>query len=265
MTSYSFVKSDIAALKTMKQRYTASTTAALDGMWEIFADMADHYAVCEGEKIVGYFAINDQQKLMQFYLPEASDSIDIFHHVITKFNVNGAFVSTAEPAYLSLCLDRHKHITVNALMYHVGNAASLGEATFPSGCEFRLVAKGELETAVAFALEAIGASEEWLTGYYGEHIAQEQLYGLWQNDKIIAAGELRKSASQKPIADVGMVVSPQHRGGGIATNVLLHLRRLARESGLTAICSTENENIAAQKAITRAGFISHHRVLEITF
>ncbi|WP_262693134.1 GNAT family N-acetyltransferase [Kordiimonas aquimaris] len=265
MTAYQFKKTNAGDLQSLKREYLQDITAPLDGMWETFADMADHYTVHIDEKTAGYFVVNSEKKLMQFHLPAAPNAPEIFQRIITEFKITGAFASTVEPAYLSLCLDHQSRTTVNALMYYTDETSHLPDAKFPEGSEFRLVAKGELEIAVAFAVEAIGANEEWLTGYYSEHIAQEQLYGLWQGNEMVAAGELRKSTSQKPIADVGMVVSPQQRGNGIATNILLQLRRLARENGLAPICSTERENIAAQKAITKAGFIAYHRVLDITF
>ena len=265
MTTYTFHKTSPSNLQNLKQEYVANITAPLDGMWEIFANVADHYAILSDGDTVGYFAVSSEQKLMQFYLPRMSDSRQVFGDIVSRFNISGAFVSTVEPAYLSLCLDRQKAIVVNALMYNVEDNEPLGEIAFPKDCEFRLVTKGELKIAVAFAMDALGADEGWLTGYYSEHIEKEQLYGLWQGQALIAAGELRKSASQKPYVDVGMVVAPQCRKSGLATTILRQLRRLAREHRLNAICSTEYGNIAAQKAISRAGFTSSHRVLEITF
>ena len=62
-----------------------------------------------------------------------------------------------------------------------------------------------------------------------------------------------------------MVVGKNHRRGGIATNILRALAGHAQSKGLTSICSTETGNVGAQKAISRAGFVSTHRILEITF
>ena len=81
----------------------------------------------------------------------------------------------------------------------------------------------------------------------------------------LATGECRPSDSQKPYADLGMVVSKNHRGQGLATNILRQLIRRCRENGLSPICSTERDNYAAQKAIENSGFVSHHRLLEIAF
>jgi RimJ/RimL family protein N-acetyltransferase len=72
------------------------------------------------------------------------------------------------------------------------------------------------------------------------------------------------------LADLGVIVSAAHRGKGIATKVIKQLIAYARAKELRSqgakelrpICSTEKGNAGAQKAISRAGFIAHHRIIE---
>ena len=150
-------------------------------------------------------------------------------------------------------------------MYHLKKDAVIENSRLPAQSNFRLIETVELNKAVEFGVNAIGADAGWLEGYYMELIARGELYGLWQDSDLIAAGELRLSASQKNIADVGVVVSQNHRVQGLATNVLRQLIHSARKLGLNAICSTESDNIAAQKAITKSGFTSYHQILDISF
>ena len=101
--------------------------------------------------------------------------------------------------------------------------------------------------------------------YYGDLIKRKELFGLWDGKTLIATGERRVSETQKPYADVGMIVSTTHRGQGLATMILQKLLNLCGEKGLSAICSTEKDNVGAQKAIAKAGFIDHHRIVEFKF
>ena len=43
------------------------------------------------------------------------------------------------------------------------------------------------------------------------------------------------------------------------------LKQLCDDRGLVPICSTTADNVAAQRAITKAGFVSRHRILEVSF
>lgn len=252
-------------LDTLKQQHVQQLDFPLDGMWECFIDMAEHYSIRCEDKVIGYCVINDEQKLVQFSVTSAHDVRQIFNQIITELKVTGAMASTSEFQYLSLCMDHQKSTIVNALQYHIDQNTKLHKARFPTQTHFRLIEHDELQIAVDFGITTLGADPNWLYSYYEDLIKGEKLFGLWQDTLLIAAGECRPSDTQRPYADVGMVVLDTHRGKGIATNILLNLLQNCKELGLRAICSTESDNIAAQKAIAKAGFISHHRILEVIF
>lgn len=265
MTTYTFSKVDGADLEDRKQIYLNQLAAPLDGMWHAFVDLADHYSIADGGETIGYCVVNSEQKLLQFYVPGAHDPSPIFSRMIADLNVTGAVLNTAEFQCLSLCMDHQKSVEVNALMYHLENNAVTEDAAFPPETEFRLVEASGLATAIEFGVNTLGADPDWLKGYMSGLIKRAELFGLWRDGGLIATGELRVSDSQKPYADLGMIVSKAHRKQGLATLILRHMVHLCRARGLSAICSTARDNIGAQKAIANAGFVSHHRILEFTF
>ncbi|MEZ8084503.1 GNAT family N-acetyltransferase [Vibrio sp. 1S139] len=266
------VLSDLSELKTA---YFAESTAPLDGMWHFgFVPMSDHYGFYEDDKLVGYCVLNGEGYLLQFYLaPTANTNIEDLFTLIVENNssvigeVKGAFVSTAEPQYLSLCMDNTHSFKVNSLMYcqdqEANSSRNLGRI---EDIEMTLATQEQLDQLVEFASSTIGAPKEWLTGYYGNLIARQELWGYWENGSVLAAGECRKfDEHQTQFADLGMIVAQQERGKGLATRVLNFLKQHANQQDLEVICSTENSNIGAQKAITRAGLSSKHRILQFDF
>lgn len=255
-------------LSSLKQGYFATASAPLDGMWHFgFVPMAQHYGFYENEDLIGYCCINGEGFILQFYLSDSAltSASDLFA-LITQNNsavigsVNGAFVSTAEAHYLSLCLDNSSAVSVNALMYrHAGSKPQVG-------AELKVAQKEQLEDFVEFAVSSIGAPEQWLTGYFSNLIERQELFGYWKAGKLIASGECRLfDTHQTEFADLGMIVAQSERGKGIATQVLHTLVNHALEKGLTPICSTEKHNVGAQKAIANAGLASKHRILQVTF
>ncbi|UPR49925.1 GNAT family N-acetyltransferase [Vibrio cyclitrophicus] len=264
--------SDLSELKTA---YFADSTAPLDGMWHFgFVPMSDHYGFYENDRLVGYCVLNGEDYLLQFYLaPTASANIaDLFTLIIENNSsvigeVKGAFVSTAEPQYLSLCMDNTESFKVNAMMYRQNQES---DASRHSGriedIKMTLATEEQLDKLVEFASSAIGAPKEWLTGYYSNLIARQELWGYWENESVLAAGECRKfDEYQTQYADLGMIVAEQERGKGLATRVLNSLKQQANLQGLEVICSTESNNIGAQKAIARAGLSSKNRILQFDF
>ena len=265
MTTYTLTKIDSADLIALKKAYVAHLPSPLDGMWECFVSMADHYCITSEDKVIGYCVLNSDHKLLQYSVEGGHDASMIFNQIINERKVVGAFVTTCEHLYLSLCMDHQKSVNVKALQYHFEQDATLRAVNFPPQSDFRLIEDPELAVAVGFGVKTLGADPDWLEGYFADLIKREALFGLWQGDNLMATGECRVSETQKPYADLGMVVSESHRRQGIASNILRQLLYQCRERGLRAICSTEFHNMAAQKAIVKAGFISHHRILDVLF
>lgn len=262
---------DTSELDTLKAKFFEASAAPLDGMWHFgFVPTAHHFGIYHAEQLIGFFCINEEGYLLQFYICPTSqlNVADIFRHILTHSSdttgvIKGAFVSTAELQLLSLCLDNNFPYQVNALMYkNSEHNADNGDSKFT----MHLANKSQLEQCVEFAHEAIGAPKNWLTQYYGNLISRQELWCYSNGDNLIAAGECRKFEKyQTEYADLGVIVSKQHRGNGLATNVLIFLKRRAKDIGLTAICSTEKHNIAAQIAISKSGMVSYNRILQFEF
>ncbi|MCF7485517.1 GNAT family N-acetyltransferase [Vibrio sp. A2-1] len=267
--------SALSDLNELKTAYFTEATAPLDGMWHFgFVPMSDHYGFYENNSLVGYCAVNGEGYLLQFFLaPTANHSIEDLFALIVENNssvigkVKGAFVSTAEPQYLSLCVDNTESFKVNAMMYRQNSQAN---SDCDSGrieeIEMNLATEEQLDQLVEFTSTTIGAPKEWLTDYYGNLIARQELWGYWESDDILATGECRKfDEHQTQFADLGMIVAQEERGKGLATRVIHFLKQQANSQGVEAMCSTESSNIGAQKAIKRAGLSSKHRILQFDF
>ena len=83
--------------------------------------------------------------------------------------------------------------------------------------------------------------------------------------EILGACEVRKSAVQPEVADLGMVVSVNHRRKGVGTYLLGQAKRISREWDRKPICSCEKENAGSLKSILNNGFRSVHQMLVMEF
>ena len=260
----------IDQVSKLKQQYIEQTTAPLDGMWLTgFVPMASHYGFYDGDKIIGFCCINEDGYLLQFYVsPHKQEQASLlFTTVITRKNpsigkINGAFVSTAEPHYLSLCLDHFTKFKVNALMYQLGLSLKAAQEQ-DQILQLTIVKTEQLAELVTFAEAAIGAPEQWLKGYFTNLINRQELYGYWKNGRLFATGECRGyDEHQTQYADIGVIVDDSQRGKGLGTKVLKQLIIISKARELKPICSTESTNIGAQKAISRTGFFASNRIVQ---
>jgi predicted acetyltransferase len=255
----------------LKKLYFEDTTAPLDGMWHFgFVPMAKHFGLYLKEKLIGFFCINDEGYLLQFFVESNKRALasELFTLIIEKGSVEvgqvkGAFVSTAEPTYMVHCLDNSSRFTLNALMYqYIPDFFD----EHNENIKMHLASTKQLSEFVTFASSNIGAPEHWLNGYYSKLIERNELFGYWNNDELLATGECRLfDEFQTVFADLGIVVAQSERGRGIAKQVLGFLIKHAFSKGLKPICSTESSNIGAQKAISGVGFVSYHRIVKFEF
>lgn len=261
----------VEALTELKQKYLEQVVAPLDGMWLFgFVPLAQHFGFYRDNQLIGFCCVNNDGYLLQFYLsPQYNTQVgSLFTRIIEQDSsvighVKGAFVSTAEPRYLSLCLDNYSSFNVNALMYQMREHPSRQK---PTPLNMLKAMDNHLSQFVEFAKTSIGAPEEWVTGYYANLISREELFGYWENNQLIASGECRRfNDFQKEYADLGMIVLPVERGRGLATRVMSFLVKHAQQSNLTPICSTEKANIGAQKAISKSGLVDEHRIIQFEF
>ncbi|WP_445772678.1 GNAT family N-acetyltransferase [Shewanella sp.] len=258
-------------INELKKQYFEQSTAPLDGMWHFgFVPMSSHFGFYENDILVGYCCINTDGYMLQFYLSQAAQTKakELFTLIADQNSsvigsIKGAFVSTAEPHYLSLCLDNSSSFKVNALMYQQV-APFVSECV--TGLNLTLASQDQLPEFVEFAVSNLGAPAQWLSEYFGNLIKREELWGYWRDGKLLATGECRLfDEHQTRYADLGMIVAESERGQGIATRVLNSLVKVANELGLIPICSTEHGNLSAQKAIQRAGLEPLNRIIQIEF
>lgn len=240
-------------------------------MWHFgFVPMSKHFGFYVNNTLVGFCCINDDGYLLQFHLETNSKiSANALFTLIAEQNskvigeVKGAFVSTAEPHYMSLCLDNSSIYKVNALMYQQDAKMSIKQE---DTIDMEVATDQELAEYVQFSATNIGAPEQWLNGYYGNLIKRKELLGYRKGEQLLAVGECRLfDEYQTEYADLGMIVDQSMRGQGIAKKVLNFLVKHASTKGLQQICSTESNNIGAQKAISSAGFVSTNRIVQFEF
>lgn len=107
--------STLNELHALKAQYFSSSTAPLDGMWHFgFVPMSPHFGIYEDNTLAGFFVVNDDGYLLQFYLsPSATSEASLaftsaLHSDLA--DINGAFVSTAEPNFFVVMFRQYIHI-----------------------------------------------------------------------------------------------------------------------------------------------------------
>lgn len=254
-----------------RQAYLQTLVAPLDGYWETAViTRAPHYQIMVNGRAVGYFAADEQKRLLQFFATEQAGAL--FAAVIGSEWVETAVASTIDPAVLSLCLDVQKSVSVHTYLFHDGRPTELRLPAYPQA-RFRLAAKADLEALIGFYgrndeyedTEAITDLFENFRNFAKLLIERQQSFLLVNGETILGVGECRISASQPPYADIGMITDRDNRRRGVGAFVLAQLKAHCTRQNLKPICSCGADNIASRKTIEKAGFVARHRILSIKF
>jgi GNAT superfamily N-acetyltransferase len=253
-------------LHQLRDDYLRTLVAPMDGMWE--STMIAHAAfwgIQEREQLVGHFCIGSNQDLLRFHLwaSHLDQAQEIFHRIVSTYNVQQAMASTIEPLYFSLCLDVQRSITPVSYLFRDHQPRNLPSSL--SGDRFRKAEPSEFDAIVRFYQVNTDGPGEWIEPFLSAHLNREELFVVYDQRTLVAVGECIPSQRQAPYADLGMVVDRAYRGRGVGSYLLTQLKGHCYAVGWKPICSCEVSNHASKKAIEKAGFISEHRIVKMTF
>jgi len=131
------------------------------------------------------------------------------------------------------------------------------------GLILRKALEDERTRLVAFYETHIEGDTGWVQSFVMERVKRGELFGLYDDQSLLAAGELIPSRLQPPYADLGVLVARSRRGKGLGSSTLVALKERCARVGLTPICSCSAENPASRRAILKAGFVTEHRTVRM--
>lgn len=244
-----------------RAEYLAQLVAPMDDMWAAFADMAAPHALMVGTEVAGCCAVDEERRLLRFYvLPRfGQHSVDLLRLVLKECEATCMMVCTLDPNYLSSALDVASGVEPHSLLF-----APLTEPEGPGLDNLVLAEPGAHQRIVDFQAEQVAMPRDFLEPYVRERLARQEMLLFEEGSQLLCVGELRRDQQQVGIAHLGLIVRGSERNKGIGSRMLSSLVTRSREQGLAPHCSTEVTNLAARRAIERAGFRANHRVLCIT-
>ena len=252
-----------SALHAMHSQWRNQLSAPQDGMWESLTEASNHWVIEAYEKPIGYVSINEDSCLLQsFLIPEWLDQQEeVLSDCISLLGVKQASVGTNDPLTLSMALHAQKSVRLHSYLFEdcLKVEPEKKEGTIV------LASVNSIDSLVTFYHKSTGAPEAWLHYYLGDLIQKGELFYLEQQHEIAGSFEVRKRKTFPQVADIGMVVSPNHRRQGLGTFLLGQAKATAIEWEKAPICSCEKENLGSLKAIHNNGFRSVHQMLLIEF
>ena len=237
---------DKTLISPLEKEWRKSLTFPNDDYWEYVLSSCTYWAVKQGEEIIGYAGVNNNNVLLQFFV--SAQWLEKGRLILEKFlqekEIKSARIETNNPVCLSLSMHFQKSVVVDGYLFSDMTELVLEEKVG----NFRMAELEDLENLVDFSHRVLEAPKDWLTDYIGNLIKREEFFLFEKDNQIIGTCEVRTTAINENVASLGIVVSPEYRRQGFGTYLLGKAKTIAKSRNKQAICGCSKDNIGSLKA-----------------
>lgn len=239
------------------RKYTTHLTGICDDFWEDKLLYSKLYDIVCGDATIGYFAILDDEKMTMFHveIPYMRMAQQIFKSAIEKYNIKTAFVTTCDETFLSLCLDLHTKIELQACFFDWMTCDSITPPKYGFEC-IQEVSLNDVD-------EINKITDNFFKGT--ESIPSTKIYKLTHDNVILGFGLLFQNPVVSEYYACGMVTLEQYRNQGVGRSMQIHLANICYTMGVKPISGCWYYNHNSKKTIESAGRFSKTRLLNVHF
>ena len=256
-----YVPSDIGGVGEMLTNYINSLTCVVDDFWESHITESSFYKIFRDEVCIGYFCIHNSEKIVMFtvipdYLYLARE---IFRNVLEKFNVKTGFAVTGDQLMLSLCMENHKQIEMQAIFFDGTIPRKVRDPEFDRSC---------IQEIDPYDIDRINAETDNFFDFVSPGSIIDKVimvYKLVSDNEILGYGIIVPNGLLTKYWACGMITLEKNRRKGVGRSMQIHLGDICRENGKTPISGCWYYNDLSRKTIESAGRYTTTRLLNVIF
>lgn len=259
--NYTICKTDYDGMEPLFREYRKTLSGVCDDFWEDHILGADLFLIKIDGHALGCFAVYQQTKLTQFFVSDEYCNLaqPVFQQILVEYAIQTAFVATCDELFLSLCLDFHRNVELQAYFFDGSVPHEVRPPEFGRSCLLP-ISPGELA-------EVKGATGDFFDDVTEDDLLlrKTMLYRLHEYGKTLGFGIVVPGRLLPQYASDGMITLEPYRRRGVGRSIQLHLADLCRENGLIPIsgCWYRNEN--SKRTLESAGLYSSTRLLNVQF
>ncbi|MCB9149210.1 MAG: hypothetical protein H6641_10670 [Caldilineaceae bacterium] len=249
-----FFQADFESNSAFIAKYKKQISIPYDDFLEDFIIESALYSIEIESQKCGFFGINNK-RLTILYIDDIyfSKGVRIFEKIKETYALKDAFIPTTDIAALSIVLENHKDIKIQALHFS-DTARSVRPAEFGKDY-FRLAKMADLD-------EIRGFAEDFLDNYE-DVIGKKELYVLEKENEILGIGIVVRNKIMDNCVSIGVLTKASMRKLGVGRSIILHLKRIAFELGLTPVAGCWYYNAESRVTLESAGYITKSKLLRV--
>lgn len=236
--------------------YLFSLSGVYDDYLEEHILSSQFYLMTYNKKKIGYFAIHKQELLTQFFILDEWMHMaqGTFNSILKAFNIKHAYVPTCDELFLSLSMDFHKKVNLQAYFFQE-TEKEVEPPAFPKSM-LRLANLSDVEDIKVL-------SDEFFSDLY-QMVSDRKIYIL-EDEEIYGFGVVENNRIHKTYKGIGMFTVEEHRQKGVGRSIILHLKDLVHTLGYDALPGCWYYNYNSKRTLESCGFVTKTRLLKIEF
>jgi len=218
---------------------------------------ADYHIIFCDSKIAGYFIVNADKTLLEFYAePEYISECDSIFQEISISYFDKVYCKSFDPVLLKCCLSRGCNYKIVGTLFR---DRTHKEHIDYSGSAPIIASEEDIDLLVS---HKDGLYESVAELHY--MLTSGMIHMFFDGDVLVGCGYLIRIHENFVYHDIGMWVSTPYRNRGIATKIISYLKKLCDDNKYIPICGCSRDNIPSRKALERNGFISRYDLIEFS-
>ena len=206
------------------------------------------YAVITGDMLVEIYAT-----------PERADKlVEFFQRVVDQYSINTVLCKSYDTQLLYAALSKEAKVVTGGYLFR--RIVQVPYEPPADGMFFRAADHSDIEAVMKINEDFFESSEE-VSSYHNNG----ELFVLEMNQGIVGCGTGKAVVPGGADIDIGMLVAPTHRNRGFGRHIVSCLKDHFLRQGQRPICGCGANNFASKRALEKAGFVSDHRLLSISY
>jgi hypothetical protein len=261
-----FCEAKITDHMNLVNNYIESLTGVVDDFWEEHILKSTFYLIIENDREKGFFTLYQEiwdknRYITSFYIKDdiLQWAREIFQDILSKYEVKKAYAATCDESFLSLCLDFHKEVELQAYFFDGTTPHVTRDAEFGKEC-MQKIAVEEMPEIRRLTGDFYNdfSDEDMINGVF-------ELYRICYNNETLGVGIMVPNKLKIGYTACGEIVLEQHRRKGVARSLQINMAQICRSRGEIPIGGCWYKNINSLKTFYSCGRYSNTRLLNITF
>lgn len=219
---------------------------------------AASYEIYDDTKLVGYALVSSEKTIIEFHIdPDANGSAnEALSQLVSVSKATNALCKSFDDLFVTACSNLNWRFEPGGLLFRRFEKSS----NTLSNIQHEPATTEDINAILEMHDGFFEGTSEILT--YLEPNARLFKYHI-QNE-FVGCGITKQINASFDFYDIGYVVKKSHRRKGIATHIAVHLKEYCLAQGWNPVAGCNISNIASQKTLQNAGFISEHTILRFS-